>query len=235
MTLNMHVQLNHSHALRLAASAFAAAALVAGIAASQATAAPPPSAKLQHGVLRIHGSHANDAIMLRLATGDAGTLEVDLDSDGSADASFAHAQIGEIDVNAGHGNDRVQIDERNGPVNADIPTTIHGGDGDDDLAGGSGAETLFGDDGNDTIDGNRGADIGIMGDGDDTFVWDPGDGSDVVEGEVGHDTMLFNGAPGAEQFDLSPNGQRLRFFRTQGAITMDTAGVEQVDVTALGG
>ncbi len=74
-----------------------------------------------------------------------------------------------------------------------------------------------------------------MGAGDDTFVWDPGDGSDVVEGQDGADTMLFNGAGGGEQVDLSANGNRLRFFRTQGAITMDTAGVERVDFNALGG
>jgi hypothetical protein len=39
----------------------------------------------------------------------------------------------------------------------------------------------------------------------------------------------------AEQFDLSANGSRLRFFRNVGNITMDTAGVERVDVNALGG
>jgi len=43
----------------------------------------------------------------------------------------------------------------------------------------------------------------------------------------------MNGAP--KQVDLSANGNRLRFFRTQGAITMDTAGVELVDFNALGG
>src|SRR5205809_940483 len=85
------------------------------------------------------------------------------------------------------------------------------------------------------VNGSRGADVALLGDGDDTFVWDNGDGSDVVEGQDGHDTMVFNGAPGAEQFDLSANGHRLRFFRTQGAITMDTRGVERVDVNALGG
>ena len=74
-----------------------------------------------------------------------------------------------------------------------------------------------------------------MGNGDDTFVWDPGDGSDIVEGQNGADTMLFNGAGGPEQVDLSANGNRLRFFRTQGTITMDTAGVERVDFNALGG
>jgi len=74
-----------------------------------------------------------------------------------------------------------------------------------------------------------------MGAGDDTFVWDPGDGSDIVEGQDGSDTMRFNGAAAAEQFELSANGPRLRFFRNVGNITMDTDGVETVDVNALGG
>ena len=74
-----------------------------------------------------------------------------------------------------------------------------------------------------------------MGAGDDTFQWDPGDGSDVVEGQDGADTMLFNGANISEKFDLSANGSRLRFTRDIGTITMDTAGVETVDVKALGG
>ena len=74
-----------------------------------------------------------------------------------------------------------------------------------------------------------------MGAGDDTFVWDPGDGSDTVEGQTGSDTMRFNGAAAAEHIDLSANGNRLRFFRDAGNITMDTNGVETVDFNALGG
>jgi hypothetical protein len=42
-----------------------------------------------------------------------------------------------------------------------------------------------------------------------TFVWDPGDGSDIVEGQSGTDTLLFNGAAGAEIFAASSNGGRL--------------------------
>ena len=87
----------------------------------------------------------------------------------------------------------------------------------------------------DAIDGNGGADTALMGAGDDTFVWDPGDGSDVVEGQDGADTMLFNGAGVGENFDVSANGNRLRFFRTQGAITMDLNDTEFIDVQALGG
>jgi hypothetical protein len=220
---------------RLAAVGAAAAIAIFGAAAAQADAAQPVKAKLKHGALLVDGSKASDAIAVRLASGDSSVLEVDVDNDGSADASFARAQVAAIVIAAGGGNDLVRIDEGNGAVNDGVPTVIAGGDGDDTIAGGSGAETLVGGDGNDSIDGNRGADIGLMGAGDDTFIWDPGDGSDVVEGEDGADTMVFNGSGLAEIFDLSANGSRLKFTRNLGNITMDTAGVEQVDLNALGG
>jgi Ca2+-binding RTX toxin-like protein len=113
--------------------------------------------------------------------------------------------------------------------------TLDGGAGNDTINGGDGNDTLRGGSENDAVDGNGGVDVALMGAGDDSFTWDPGDGSDKVEGEAGSDTMVFNGAGASENFDLSANGNRLRFFRTQGAITMDTAGVERVDLRALGG
>ncbi len=210
--------------------------------------------KLRHGRLEIEGRKAeDDKIVLFLKAGDPGTLQIDLDGDGAADDSFARADVTSISVEAGRGDDSVRIDETNGAFTDTVPTTMDGGDGtdsltggagastmsggsgNDQLIGGSGAERLNGGDGNDRIDGNRGNDVALMGDGDDTFVWDPGDGSDTIEGQEGRDTMLFNGANVAEKFDLSANGSRLRFFRDVGTITMDTAGVERVDVTALGG
>jgi hemolysin type calcium-binding protein len=193
------------------------------------------SAKVVHTVLRVRGTDAGDKIALRLAAGQPGILQVDFGDDGSADRSFGRAGISAIDVNAGDGDDAVRVDESNGVFTDVIPTTISGGDGNDTIAGGSGNEILRGGDGDDVIDGNRGSDIGLLGDGDDTFVWDPGDGSDVVEGQDGLDAMVFNGAGVPEQVDLSANGSRLRFFRTQGNVTMDTAGVERVDFNALGG
>ena len=74
-----------------------------------------------------------------------------------------------------------------------------------------------------------------MGKGNDTFRWDPGDASDVVEGEAGSDTLLFNGANGGETVDLSANGERFTFFRAQGTITMDVNEVEVSVFNALGG
>jgi Ca2+-binding RTX toxin-like protein len=112
---------------------------------------------------------------------------------------------------------------------------LDGGDGNDTIAGGPGAETLLGGNGNDAIDGNGGNDRAALGAGGDTFVWDPGDGSDTIEGEDGTDTLVFNGAAAADTVDLSANGDRLRFFRNPGNITMDTHEVERVLFNALGG
>ena len=101
--------------------------------------------------------------------------------------------------------------------------------------GGDDADVQLGSAGNDLVNGGRGNDVAFLGAGDDTFVWNPGDGSDTVEGQSGTDTMLFNGANVNEQIDLSANGSRLRFTRDVANITMDTNGVERVDVNTLGG
>jgi Ca2+-binding RTX toxin-like protein len=176
----------------------------------------------------INGTGGNDAIAIAPnggavdVTGLVAAVKIE-HSEGTNDL---------LNVNGLAGNDTVS-----GAVGvaALIAVAIDGGDGNDTINGGDGAERLSGGGGDDVIDGNGGADTGLLGAGDDSFVWDPGDGSDVVEGQDGTDTMLFNGAAAAEQVDLSANGNRLRFFRTQGAITMDTAGVEVIVFNALGG
>jgi Ca2+-binding RTX toxin-like protein len=98
---------------------------------------------------------------------------------------------------------------------------------------------LLGGEGDDAIDGNRGNDSGLLGAGNDSFRWDPGDGSDLVEGQDGADdgadTLLFIGAGAAENFDVSANGERVRFFRDAANITMDLNDIELIDVRALGG
>src|SRR5215218_5059620 len=192
-------------------------------------------AKLKHGTLEVKGSREKDAVALRLKAGDPNRIQVDVGNDAAADFSVARHAVKRLAVRARGGEDRVRIDDANGVFTDTIPTTLDGEGGNDDLAGGAGAERLLGGDGNDSADGNGGDDLALLGAGDDTFVWDPGDGSDTVEGQDGTDTMPFNGANGGEQVDLSANGHRLRFFRTQGNITMDTAGVESVDFNALGG
>ena len=74
-----------------------------------------------------------------------------------------------------------------------------------------------------------------MGAGDDTFVWNPGDDNDTVDGQAGVDTLLFNGAIIAEKIDISANGGQARLTRDVANITMDLDNVETIDVQAKGG
>jgi predicted lipoprotein with Yx(FWY)xxD motif len=207
----------------------------AGSAVRKATNSQRVHARLSHGRLTVEGTDASDRIALRVKAGHPDILQVDAGDDGSADFSFKRRHVARIALDARAGDDSVRIDESNGMFTDSIPTTLQGGAGNDTLSGGSGAETLLGGDDNDTIDGNKGNDQSLLGAGDDTFVWDPGDGSDTVEGQAGNDRMVFNGAAAAEKFDLSANGSRLKLVRDIGNVTMDTAGVERVDVNGLGG
>jgi Ca2+-binding RTX toxin-like protein len=113
--------------------------------------------------------------------------------------------------------------------------TVDGGVGDDTINGSQGADMLLGGDGNDLITGGRGDDAAFMGAGDDTFVWNSGDGSDTIEGQAGTDKMFFFGSDARENFDISANGARVRFFRDIGNVTMDLAGVEQIELRPLRG
>jgi Ca2+-binding RTX toxin-like protein len=176
----------------------------------------------------INGTNGNDSIAIAPNAGavDVTGLAAAVQIKGSEAANDL------LNVKGLGGNDTI-----NGNVGlaALIKVGMDGGEGNDTLNGGDGAEVLLGGDGDDAIDGNRGDDTGLLGAGDDSFRWDPGDGSDVVEGQDGIDTLRFNGAGAAENFDVSANGQRVRFFRDVANITMDLDDTELIDVQALGG
>jgi hypothetical protein len=193
------------------------------------------TAKVKHSTLDVKGSNQADAVVVRLKAGDPNQIQVDVGGDGSADFSFARTGVSAINVRMGNGNDSVRIDDANGGFMDAIETTIDGGNGDDSLNGGLGAETSDGGNGNDTVVGGKGNDTASLGNGNDTFRWDPGDGSDVIDGQNGSDTMLFNGAAVNEDVTLTANRGRLTFFRDVGKVTMDTDDVETVDFNALGG
>ena len=180
----------------------------------------------------VNGTAGNDTITIAPNAGavDVTGLAATLKIRGTEPANDV------LNVNGLGGNDTIS-----GAIGlaALIKLGIDGGAGNDTINGGDGAETLLGGDGDDAIDGNRGNDTGLLGAGNDTFIWDPGDGSDVVEGQDGADdgadALLFNGAGAAESFDVSANGERVRFFRDVGNITMDLNDIEFIDVQALGG
>jgi hypothetical protein len=175
----------------------------------------------------VNGTNHDDTIT---TSGDASGVSV---SGLAPHVSIVHQEPTDaLNVNALDGNDVILAD---GLAPGAISPTFDAGAGNDRVSGSPGFDRIVGGDGNDTIDGHRGNDEAFLGAGDDTFVWDPGDGSDLVEGDAGVDTLRFNCANIAEKFDLSANGNRLRLFRDVGNVTMDVAGVEHVDVNALGG
>jgi hypothetical protein len=226
-----------SHARRRGLSAVAIGAVATGIALSvvgtAAGAGTQGTVQIDNRQLIVTGTARADDIALRVPAADPTVLQVDFGNDGTADQSVKLADFGAMLVNTGRGDDEVRIDFG---TQVQPFTVVDTGRGDDFVSGGSGSELFRTGDGDDFVDGNRGNDTALMGDGNDTFVWDPGDGSDVIEGGRGNrDTMLFNGAAGAEKFAATANGERLRFTRDLGNIVMDTDDVERVNLVALGG
>jgi Ca2+-binding RTX toxin-like protein len=181
------------------------------------------SATLTNGTLSVIGTGGSDQITV---TDDgAGHTVVRVNA---ATNTFNTAAINQITIDAQAGGDRVGL-------TGNKPATVIGGSGDDELLGGAGVETFFAGDGNDTVIGDAGNDIAFLGAGNDTFGWDPGDGSDKVEGQGGTDLLDFLGANVAEKIDISANGTRLKFFRDVGNITIDGNSLETVKFDALGG
>lgn len=103
------------------------------------------------------------------------------------------------------------------------------------FAGGAGGDSIFSGSGDDVIDGNQGNDIALMGAGNDVFNWDPGDGSDTVDGQAGFDTLRFNGSNIGEQIDILQDGKHAELTRNVAAITMHLDNLERIELRALGG
>jgi hypothetical protein len=109
--------------------------------------------------------------------------------------------------------------------------TVNGGGGADTIdssgvASNTAALTLRGGLGSDTLTG---------GPSNETFVSDPGDGSDVVEGEAGTDTILFGGSAAADDIALSASGARAAITRNVDAGSVDANDVEAARVVPAGG
>lgn len=213
-------------AIAVAACVIAMLTIGAGSALASYTAA------LQGATLRITGDAASDRLALRLSPSDPTLLQVDVGDNGKANFQFPLASFTAIFVQAGAGNDQVRIDPTLGTL-ADKVVTIGGGPGNDKLFGGDGNDRLFGGDGNDLIDGGRGSDLISLGTGTDTVVWNPGDGSDTVDGDG--DTLDFSGANVNENYDISANGSRVRFSRDVANVTMDLYGISHLNLQTLGG
>jgi Ca2+-binding RTX toxin-like protein len=161
------------------------------------------------------------------------------------------ANTTKIQVFGQGGDDTIALDETNGALPA---AQLFGGDGNDTLIGGSGNDLLFGQSGNDILLDKGGDDFLFGGDGNDTLtggagndqvfgqagndlmIWNPGDGSDLLEGGDGVDTAQVNGGNGSETFTISANGTRVRFDRVSPApFFLDIGTTENLVLNANGG
>ncbi|QDU22324.1 beta strand repeat-containing protein [Urbifossiella limnaea] len=112
-----------------------------------------------------------------------------------------------------------------------------GGAAGDSLIGTTAANVLNGLGGNDVLLGGPGADTFLGGANDDTLIWSNGDGSDVMDGQAGNDTVAVNGnLTVADVFTVAANGSRVDFDRTSaGPFSLDIGTVETMRVAGVGG
>jgi Ca2+-binding RTX toxin-like protein len=94
--------------------------------------------------------------------------------------------------------------------------TLDGADWNDTINGLGGNDSLYGSGGNDILSGGTGNDYLSGGGGEDTFVFNQGDGQDVitsefnpVDGSVAMDKILFGAGIAREDLELSRNGEDL--------------------------
>ena len=85
--------------------------------------------------------------------------------------------------------------------------------------------------GNDVVAPGDGDDTAFLGSGDDRFIWDPGEGSDVVRGGQDVDTLEFNGSDAVEIFTISDT----QLLRDVGNIQMDLTSIERIELNGLDG
>ena len=212
--------------------------------------------------VQIAAAGGADNIVINDLTG-TGVTQVAIDL-AAAGTSHGDGQADHVTVNGTTGNDFITVDQSGGAVTvsglAETVTishaegaldqlTIAGGIGDDVidasglpanrinlvLNGGSGNDVILGSHGNDTVNGGAGNDVAALGDGNDLFVWNPGDGSDFVDGQGGFDTLAFNGSNIGETVDIAATGSQVTLTRDVAGIAMHLTSMERIDFAAGGG
>ncbi|MCG8564687.1 MAG: hypothetical protein MI747_06355, partial [Desulfobacterales bacterium] len=114
----------------------------------------------------------------------------------------------------------VRRDSRLSETRARDIETLRGTANDDAFTGGRGRDHFAGDAGDDVLDGGRGNDRLEGGDGDDLYVYDSGDGSDVILDSSGTDRLRINGLT-RSQIAFWRNGDDLLIGTGDDVLTVD--------------
>jgi Ca2+-binding RTX toxin-like protein len=168
-----------------------------------------------NGVLRITGDGQDDKIVLKVDSSDPSLLAFDFDNDRVFEGTVPLGSFDSIVFNMGAGNDFAAIDDRDGSFTDKKPTAMFGGDGDDFLQGGKGAESLLGGGGNDTV------------------FWNAGGGNDVISGDAGSDKVVVRGTSAGETVTASSSESHVHV--TLDSELVDLNGVEDLDVLTFDG
>ncbi|MET4307524.1 calcium-binding protein [Bradyrhizobium sp. RT4b] len=201
------------------------------------------------GQLTIFGDSANNGVVI--SRDKSGRILINNGQVKTIGGDPTVANTNEIDIFGQGGDDTITVNESNGPMPA---VHIFGGDGNDRITGGSGADLLFGQAGDDTIKGGGGNDLLFGGAGNDTLdggsgdnqlfgeagndlmIWNPGGGTNLFEGGDGNDTAQINGSNDPETFTITANGTRVRFDGTGAApFSLDIGTTENLVLHAGGG
>jgi Ca2+-binding RTX toxin-like protein len=197
------------------------------------------------------GAGFDDVHILGNASADTVTATANTITRAGGTVTFG-ADLERVDIDTFDGNDNIDISTfasvpaiiRGGLgndtiVGSTLNDLIYGGSGNDLLRGGGGSDTIYGEDGNDTfgivqVGQDPGDDFFFGGDGSDLFIWNPTDGNDTFEGGAGEsDRLQFEGNDNANSFILNQVGTRLEF--RFGAVDLDLASTEEVDIVTRGG
>ena len=172
----------------LAVSADVLGNVVVDVNGQPQTMSPPLAAATVESITLLGGDLANTIDLSGITAADFSFQDIDGNPIAiSVDAGNDHDTIlGSIDLAAtllgGDGDDTISL------VGSQADHLVEGGNGNDVINGGGGAETLEGGDGNDLVAGGAGADV-LRG----------GDGQDSLDGENGADTLL--GGSGSDRLD----------------------------------
>ncbi len=118
--------------------------------------------------------------------------------------------------------------------------TLTGGELDDTLQGGGGDDMLYGGAGNDVLIGGGGDDGLIGGQGDDVYVWNPGEGEDLIQDMGGYDSLQIGAASTEVTVERDPNelstliirvrehSLRISFYFIDGSTEGDESHIERL-------
>ena len=181
-------------------------------------------------VFLITGDGADDRVV---AVANGTRVSFDFGADGTEDRSVAMADITDVVVELGPGTDSFSA---TGNLAVVPRWSVNGGAGPDRLLGTNGVDALTGGSGDDFIDGQQGNDTTAGGTGADTIQWDPGDGSETLDGggDADLDTLSFNGSNGAEIYTVTDTDTGFMLTRNLGNIVMTVSRVDRLDLKTLG-